>query len=277
VTVRGIGAMIRRPAVAGQFYPADRDRLRRELGEMIGERRSPSDPRGMALLAPHAGYIYSGGVAAAVFTAVRLSRRVVILGPNHTGAGESVAIMSEGSWRLPMGDAPIDRPLAGALLKRCSAARVDEEAHRWEHSLEVQVPWLQYLLGDFSFVPVCVGTHHLPTLLDLGRAVAGAVEEVGDETLLVLSSDMSHYLPARKAGELDTIAIERILAIDPEGLHRVVRDNDISMCGMAPAVAGLEAARRLGAKSARLVAYANSGDRSGDYGSVVGYAGIALT
>lgn len=268
--------MIRRPAVAGAFYPADPETLWKDLDGLTRGRRPPADPAARALLVPHAGYIYSGRIAAETYLAAGLRHRVVILGPNHTGDGEPIAVMPEGSWRTPLGDAPIDAPLATAILERCAGARDDPAAHRREHSLEVQVPFLQHLAAPFTFVPICVGTHRLAALLDLGRAIAEAVTAVGGEVLLVLSSDMSHYLPAPVAERLDRTALERILAIDPEGLHRVVLGGDISMCGVAPAVAGLEAARRLGAAAARLVAYGNSGDRSGDFDAVVGYAGVAV-
>jgi hypothetical protein len=228
-------------------------------------------------MVPHAGYLYSGRVAAATFAAIRLPRRFVLLGPNHTGLGQPIAIMDEGSWSLPAGEAEIDASLAAAVLQACGAARRDEAAHRREHALEVQLPFLQRLAERFRFVPICVGTLELEALLDLGRGVAEAIRGAGEEALIVISSDMSHYLPASTAERLDRRALERVLAIDPQGLHRVVLSEDISMCGIAPAVAGLEAARRLGAASARLVAYSNSGERSGDFESVVGYAGVAVT
>ncbi len=269
--------MIRRPAVAGHFYPADPESLRRELDRMTGGLRPPDSPRGVALMVPHAGYIYSGRVAAAAYTSVGLASRVVILGPNHTGAGEAIAVMNEGAWRLPLGDAPIDEELACAILARCRAARVDEAAHLREHSLEVQVPFLQHLRPGLRFVPICVGTQHLPLLLDLGRAVAEATRDLGAEILVVISTDMSHYVPQAVAEREDRKAIDRVLALEPEGLHRIVLQEGISMCGIAPAVAGLEAARHLGARSARLIAYATSGERSGDYQAVVGYAGVAVT
>ena len=268
--------MVRRPAVAGSFYPADPETLRKDLERMTGGRQPPAGPRAVALLVPHAGYIYSGEVAAATYTAARLPDRVVILGPNHTGLGQRIAVMDEGTWRLPFGEAVIDTGLASAILSGCQAARIDEEAHRREHSLEVQIPFLQHLLADLRFVPICVGTLHLPSLLDLGRAVAGAIRDAGGEVLILMSSDMSHYLPAVVAETQDRKAIERVLAIDPESLHRVVLDEGISMCGIAPTVAGLEAVRLLGGSAARLIAYANSGDKSGDYQSVVGYAGVAV-
>jgi AmmeMemoRadiSam system protein B len=272
--------MNRRPAVAGRFYPADPETLRSDLRDLTEGRTPPSGavaPQGIALLVPHAGYIYSGRVAAKTYTSVPLPGRIVILCPNHTGAGEAIAVNDEGAWETPLGAAPIDASLAGEILARCGAARVDAEAHRREHSLEVQIPFLQYLAGEFRFVPICVGTMRLPLLLDLGRAVAEAIDAAREDVLLVISSDMSHYLPAPVAEAQDRKAIDRVLAVDPEGLHRIVREEDISMCGVAPAVAGLEAARRRGARSGRLVAYGTSGDTSGDFDSVVGYAGVAIS
>jgi hypothetical protein len=184
--------------------------------------------------------------------------------------------MSEGSWRTPLGDADIDAPLAAAILDRCGEAREDDTAHRREHSIEVQVPILQRLVPGFRFVPICVGTDRLAVLLDLGRGLAAAIDAVGGDSLLVLSSDMSHYVPAAFAERQDRMALDRIEALDPPGLHRTVLQEEISMCGMAPVVAGLEAARLLGASSARVVAYGHSGQRTGDDGSVVAYAGVMI-
>jgi MEMO1 family protein len=268
--------MIRRPAVAGSFYPADPKTLERDLDGLTGGRRPPAGPAARALLVPHAGYIYSGRIAASTYLTARLASRVVIMGPNHTGSGEPIAVMPEGAWRTPLGDAPIDAPLAAAILACCPEARRDEVAHRREHSLEVQVPFLQRLVDGLSIVPICVGTHRLASLLALGRAVAEALRSVPGETLLLMSSDMSHYVPAAVAESQDRKALDRVLALDPEGLHRVVLGEDISMCGMAPAVAGLMAVRESGAATARLVAYGNSGERTGDFDSVVAYAGVAI-
>ncbi|HEU4402678.1 MAG TPA: AmmeMemoRadiSam system protein B [Candidatus Polarisedimenticolia bacterium] len=269
--------MIRRPAVAGRFYPAEQAALRNELRDMTHGKKPPAEPRGLALMVPHAGYVYSGRVAAATYTSVRLPSRVVVLCPNHTGQGEPIAVMDRGSWELPLGMAPIDNPLATAILARCASARVDEEAHRAEHSLVVQIPFLQFLVEDLRFVPICVGTMRLTLLLELGRAVGDAIRADGGEVLLVISSDMSHYVPVEEAERQDRKALDRVLALDPEGLHSVVLREEISMCGVAPAVAGLEAARQLGARQGRLVTYATSGDKNGDYQSVVGYAGVAVT
>jgi AmmeMemoRadiSam system protein B len=268
--------MIRRPAVAGTFYPADPKALEAEIAGFVAGRRPPRAPAAIAVMVPHAGYIYSGGIAVETYLATCLPGRVVILGPNHTGLGEPIAVMAEGDWRTPLGDVPIDGPLAAAILERCGGASIDAVAHQREHSLEVQVPLLQRLAPSFSFVPICVGTHRLGRLLDLGRAIAQAVAEIPAPTLLVLSSDMSHYLPATEAERQDRRALAPLLALDPAGLHREVTAADISMCGMAPVVAGLEAAVALGASEARLVAYGHSGERTGDHDSVVAYAGVAV-
>jgi AmmeMemoRadiSam system protein B len=269
--------MIRRAAVAGQFYPGDRDSLTRDLVALTEGKSSPKEPRALALMVPHAGYMYSGRVAGQTYTAASLARRTVILCPNHTGLGEAIAVNDEGFWETPLGRLAIDAPLARAVLAGCPAARVDAAAHAREHSLEVQLPFLQYLLGEVTLVPICVGTLNLRVLLDLGQAVASAIRQDGGDVLLILSSDMSHYVPAAFAKVQDDKAIERVVALDPEGLHRVVLKEDISMCGVAPAVAGLEAARRLGATAARLVAYGHSGETTGDLRSVVGYVGVAVT
>jgi MEMO1 family protein len=269
--------MIRRPAVAGQFYPADPQSLRNALVDLTRGKLPPAEPRAVALMVPHAGYMYSGRVAGATYTAVRLARRVVILCPNHTGEGEALAINDDGEWDTPLGRVPVDSSLARSVLEGCREVRVDWAAHRREHSLEVQLPFLQHLVENVTIVPLCVGTHRLETLLELGGAVASAVDDAGGDVLLIVSSDMSHYVPATVAQRQDHKAIERVLALDPEGLHRVVLEEDISMCGLAPAVAGLAAARRIGAREGRLVAYSHSGETTGDFRSVVGYAGVAVT
>jgi len=269
--------MIRKAAVAGQFYPANPETLKTDLAALTQGDSPAEKRRGVAIMVPHAGYIYSGRVAGKTYASVRLPGRAVILCPNHTGLGEAIAVDEEGHWETPIGRVPVDASLARAVLAACPDARADRLAHDREHSLEVQLPFLQYLAGEVTLVPICVGTLSLRTLLGLGRAVATAVEQDGGDILLIISSDMSHYVPAEIARTQDHKAIDRIVALDPEGLHRVVRQENISMCGVAPAVAGLEAARRLGAVEARLVAYGHSGETTGDLRSVVGYAGVAVT
>jgi len=266
--------MIRRPAVAGSFYPAGEAALRSELEALTAGGRVPDGPPPRALLVPHAGYVYSGRIAARTYLSGPLPERFIVLGPNHTGEGEPIAVQSEGAWRTPLGDAPIDEPLAAAVLAEAGRARIDAAAHRREHSIEVQVPFLQHLAPASRFVPICVGTHRLDALLELGRGLAGVIGACADPVTLVLSSDMTHYEPADEVERRDRPALERILALDPEGLWHAVRDGGITMCGVAPAVAGLEAARRLGAGTATLVAYGHSGQTNGDLTSVVAYAGV---
>ena len=261
--------------MAGMFYPAGEESLRGELMDLTrGGRPETATP--LALIVPHAGYIYSGRIAARTYLSGTLADRIVVLGPNHTGEGEAIAVQAEGAWRTPLGDAPIDAPLAQAVLAHVPRARIDAAAHRREHSIEVQVPFLQHLRAGFRFVPICVGTHDPAALLDLGRGLAEVIRGTHERVLLVLSSDMTHYEPADVAERRDRLALDRILALDPEGLLDVVRRESITMCGVAPAVAGLEAARGLGADRAVLVAYGHSGERTGDDTEVVAYAGVAI-
>jgi len=272
---------LRMPAVAGQFYPGDPESLRRDVQARLGQAPPGGGPGGsndaVALLVPHAGYIYSGRVAGAVYAAAALPAALAILCPNHTGAGHDVAVMNRGAWLTPLGEAPIHEKLADLILEACPMAAVDERAHRGEHALEVQLPFLQVVRPGFRFVPICVGTGELEVLLELGHGLARALDRCGESASAIISSDMSHYIGAAEAHRKDMLAIDRILAIDPEGLHGTVSRERISMCGIYPAVAGLAAARDRGARGARLVAYANSGEVSGDLGQVVGYAGVIVS
>jgi AmmeMemoRadiSam system protein B len=267
--------MIRSPAVAGSFYPADADQLSAGLRKYAVVPETPSEA--IAVLAPHAGYIYSGKVAGAVYGAVRLPRRHIILCPNHFGRGAPFALYTHGEWETPLGRIPVDEELAGRLTESFPPLRHDPAAHAREHSLEVQLPFLQHLLDEFRFVPICIASHKLEDLLALGQALAAAVKAAGEPVLLVISSDMSHYLPAEAARSQDRLALEPLQRLDVEELHRTVHGRGITMCGIAPAVAGIAAARTLGARSGRLVAYANSGDTSGDYEQVVAYAGVVFS
>lgn len=266
--------MIREAAFAGQFYPADAEELRRELARLLrpAERR-----RALAVVVPHAAYMYSGQVAGAVYSSVELPRRFVVLCPNHTGYGAAVAIMSEGGWRTPLGVARIDAELARAIKGRSALFQEDSLAHKYEHSLEVHLPFLQHAVADPAFVPICIGTGSLASLKEIGRALAEAIAETGETVLLIGSTDMTHYEPAELARGKDRLAIDRIVALDPDGLHAVVKREKITMCGYAPTVAVLEAAALLGAQKGELLAYANSGDVTGDYQSVVGYAGLVVS
>lgn len=269
-----MSAHVRIPAVAGRFYPGDPERLRRDIHQYVSV--SGNKIHAIGCVAPHAGYMYSGHVAGAVYARLELPKRFIILCPNHTGVGEPLAIMSEGSWKTPLGNVQIDSELAKALMARFPLISEDELAHRAEHALEVQLPFLQELAGTFQFVPIAVGTARFDALSALGITMADVIQQDAGRVLIVASSDMNHYEPDDRTRVKDHKAIEKILALDPKGLYETVRDEDISMCGFGPAVAMLTAANRLGAKTAQLIKYATSGDVSGDRDAVVGYAGIAV-
>jgi len=262
------------PAVSGQFYPGTASGLSRALLALTREVKTPEPAIGV--VAPHAGYVYSGAVAGEVFSSVRVPGSAVLFCPNHTGRGESAAIMSHGAWRMPWGDVPVDGKLAARLKDACPLLREDASAHSGEHAIEVQLPFLHRFRPDVRIVPVALGRLSLEECRDLGEGVADAIAGDPELPLLVASSDMSHYVPDAVARKKDRLAIDRMLALDPEGLFETVRTERISMCGVMPSTVVLFAARRLGATSARLIRYATSGDVSRDFEQVVGYAGLAF-
>ena len=270
--------ILRYPAVAGRFYPGDPDDLRTEVREYLSPAGTTNQAplRALGCIAPHAGYMYSGHVAGAVFARVEVPKRCIVLCPNHTGVGRALAIMSEGAWQTPLGDVPIDGGLAGALKERFPAVQEDSSAHRAEHAAEVELPFLLSLQPELCFVPIAVATRQYETLEQLGTALADVIRAQNDPILIVASSDMNHYESDAVTRVKDHRAIERILTLDPRGLFDVISQQNISMCGFGPAVAMLTAARQLGAKSTELVKYATSGDVSGDRNMVVGYAGVVV-
>ncbi|HZP23986.1 MAG TPA: AmmeMemoRadiSam system protein B [Terriglobales bacterium] len=270
---------IRQPAVAGRFYPANPQRLRAEVQSYTAPSTAPDagpSIRAIGCVVPHAGYMYSGHVAGAVYRRLELPQRVVILCPNHTGMGEPLAIMSQGAWHTPLGDAPIDEELAAELKRRMPLLSEDDAAHRSEHALEVQLPFLQLLAPGFQFVPIAVGTGNFEVLSALGIALGNLLAQRREPVLVIASSDMNHYESDSVTRVKDRRAIDQVLALDPRGLYDIVHDANISMCGYGPTVAMLTAARKLGAGQAELIRYATSGDVSGDKDMVVGYAGIAV-
>jgi MEMO1 family protein len=266
--------MLRLPAVAGQFYPADPRELTRLIRKFSTEDPTTPKTRARACLVPHAGYIYSGGVAGAVFARVALPKRVLVVGVRHAAMGKDLAILSEGAWRTPLGDAPLDTSLAQRVRAACPGLREDGVAHSREHSLEVEIPFLQILDPGFSFVPVAVGTLRFEELHELGLGLARVFKESKEEILVVTSSDMNHYESDETTRIKDAKAIDRMKAVDARGLFEVCRKEKISMCGLGPAVAMLTAVKELGVESGEVVRYATSGDVNGDRESVVGYAGM---
>lgn len=266
--------MIRRPAVAGQFYPGDPEKLRAFLEESV--RPGPEPAAAVGVVSPHAGYVYSGRVAGAVFGRVRVPDAVILLGPNHTGLGTEASIVSHGAWATPLGPVSIHGELAEALRAESALFEEDALAHAHEHSLEVQVPFLQYRNPGVRIVPIAFMLRDLAAVEEAGEAVASVVARWRDPVLLVASSDMTHYEPQDRAREKDARAIERVLALDPEGLLDTTKRFGITMCGVIPTAVLLVAARRLGATGGELVTYATSGEVSGDLRSVVGYAGMVI-
>ena len=278
---------VRTPAVAGRFYPSRADELLREIREYTSAGKTagktPIETTHIAAIgcvAPHAGYMYSGGVAGAVYARLEIPARCVILCPNHTGRGHSLAVMASTAWQTPLGEVAPDAEMGVRLLHRFPALQEDSAAHRAEHAIEVQLPFLQTRQAELNIVPIAIGTSNFDVLRGLGEALADAiadVEEKGQEKVLIIaSSDMNHYESDAVTRVKDHKAIDRVLDMDARGLWEVVMNEDISMCGFGPTIVMLTAARLLGATSATLVKYATSGDVSGDYESVVGYAGIIV-
>jgi MEMO1 family protein len=265
---------IREAVVAGQFYPRDPDRLRKTIESYTLKSESPIEAKGIVI--PHAGYIYSGQIAYEVFASIQLPRRILILGPNHTGRGAALALAPSGSWEMPLGSVSIDAEMNETLLRECSALEEDSAAHRNEHSIEVQLPLIQMLQPNFHFSAICVQTIEYPILENLGHAIARTIHALKEPVLLVASSDMTHYETAEEASRQDRFAINCMLNIDPVGLYKTVLEKRISMCGFAPAVAILIACQDTGATSGQLIRYTNSGEASGDDSRVVSYAGIVV-
>lgn len=270
--------MLRLPAVAGRFYPSDPD----ELSSVVREctRTAPGAPAAVAVkacLVPHAGYMYSGVVAGSVFSRIVLPRRILILGVRHFPRGQQMAILSSGAWRTPLGDAPIDAALAEALRAACPLLREDSVAHSAEHSLEVQLPFLQVLAPGFAFVPVALGTVRFKELIAAGEVIGQVIAASHEEILLLATSDLNHYEDDATTRVKDHKAIERLLAQDSRSLYDTCRNDQISMCGLGPAVAMLTALHVLGAKNSELVRYATSADATGDTSAVVGYAGMIFS
>lgn len=266
--------MVRPPAVAGRFYSNQPDELSRQVRSFW--REVESRHQAIACVVPHAGYRFSGHVAGAVYSRLALPSRFLLIGPRHFPHGAAQAILSEGAWKTPFGLAEIDSALATELKQSCPVLTEDPVAHQAEHSLEVQLPFLQELAGEFRFVPIVLGVRDYDALESLGEAIAAVLLKTTGRVLIIASSDMNHYESDEITRRKDRSALDRLIALDPRGLFEVVRGEGITMCGVGPVVATLVAARLLGATRANLVRYATSGDISGDYDEVVGYAGVIV-
>ncbi len=279
--------MLRRPAVAGSFYPSDPKRLLEEISNSFARAGFPGIPkpadkpadRVVGLLSPHAGYPYSGWVAASGYK--RLADdgsfdSVVILGPNHWGIGHPVAVYSSGSWLTPLGVIDVDEELAKAIAAESNLVAEDGLAHSREHSIEVQLPFLQAIYGEFSLVPISMFDQSLDTAVSLGEVIADCVRELGRSTVVIASSDMSHYVTDDAARENDLYVLRAAEELDPEEMYRRIEERGVSMCGPGPAAVMMTAARELGGSRGRLLSYHTSGEVTGDYISVVGYASLVV-
>lgn len=266
--------MKRKPAVAGQFYHGTSARLNEQVAQYI--HADVQKETVVGVMSPHAGLIYSGPVAGEVFSSIKMPQTFIMLGPNHTGLGSAISLMDSGEWEIPTGLFRIDSKLASKIALNSGVVSRDAQAHLFEHSLEVQLPFIAYFSTEVKIVPIALLSASFEDCIDLARAIAEAVRGIDYPVVILASSDMSHYLPENQARRMDAMAIEKILALDPAGLYETVRKERISMCGYLPATVMLEASKLLGADSARLIKYATSGEVSGDFESVVGYAGIVV-
>ncbi len=274
LTHRNGEAMKRTPAVAGKFYPSGQDELLDEIRKHIPENVVKHSVIG--IVSPHAGFMYSGDAAGAVYSKIKIPETVILIGPNHTGDGKSVSVMTEGVWSMPMGDLPIDTTLARSIADASPLVHADSQAHRYEHSLETQLPFLQYFRKEFKIVPICMMRTRFRDCREVSRAILTGIKKSRRSVLLVASSDMTHYESHDRATEKDKKAIDQILKRDAEGLYKTVEKNHISMCGVNPVTVMLLCANEMGARRSRLVKYTTSGEINGDLNRVVAYAGMIV-
>lgn len=265
---------MRQPAVANQFYPGNPKILKEQLKQFIPDNQDKK--QAISIIVPHAGYMYSGAVAGEVYSKVIIPEDVIILGVNHTGMGLNPSIYQNGDWAMPMGNVQVNNELANTILKETNLIYPDVQAHLYEHSLEVQVPFLQYLQKNLKIAPINMSHLSYQVCLEIGSAIAGAIKAYNKPVLIVSSTDMNHFLSQGQTKKLDAIAIENMINLDPEGLYKTVIKNKISMCGVINTTVALIASINLGATHCELVRYNTSGDISGDYFRVVGYAGLIV-
>lgn len=267
--------MKRQPVVSGQFYP-NRESELKELIESF-KIKEPSKMSASAIILPHAGYVYSGKVAVTTVNKVLPKKTLVILGPKHTYYGADFSLWQNGEWDIPFGPINIDEDIAKSILDKGSRITEDKMAHKFEHSIEVELPILYYFFKEFSFVPIACQVADVNTYKEVASQIYEAVKNIKEDILLVASSDMTHYEPDLQARKKDRDAIESIINLDEEDLVKKVQTKNISMCGIAPVAILISCVKKLGAKKAQVALYQTSGDASGDYSSVVGYAGIIIS
>ncbi|MFH1914274.1 MAG: AmmeMemoRadiSam system protein B [Pseudomonadota bacterium] len=267
--------MDRQPVVAGRFYDADPVRLARDVDGYLAT-EAPGAGHTLLAMVPHAGYVYSGSVCGQTLASAALAPTILLLGPNHTGLGRPFALWPDGAWHVPGASLPVDAALASALLAADPRIEPDTAAHLREHSIEVILPFLHRLDPSVSMVPLAIASRVFEEVEGVGRAIGKAIKAFGRPVSIVVSSDMSHYISHDQAKRLDALALKAAVALDPRGLFDTVRAQSISMCGVLPMTVGLYAALEMGATRGQLVAYATSGEVSGDFEQVVGYAGVLV-
>ena len=265
---------MRKPYQAGVFYPENADELKEEVKNYLILSTEKEDIVGV--VCPHSGYIYSGRTAGEVYSYIKSQPTFILIGPNHTRQGEISAISTEGEWSTPIGQVTINTSLAQKILCLSNFLKKDEKAHLYEHSLEVQLPFIQYINSSVKIVPICMQDNTINICQDIGNAIANAIEAEKQKVVIIASSDMTHYASEKMARRKDNLAIEKILNFDPEGLLKIVNEKDISMCGSGPVATMIYATKKLGANQGKLVSYRTSGETNGDYHAVVGYAGIII-
>ncbi len=268
--------MIRQPVVSGQFYPSKPEQIKKLL-DSFSLKKEPNRQKVIACILPHAGYVYSGRVAAEVLSKIEVARTCIILGPNHTGYGTPASILKDGEWITPFSSLKVDTRLAELLIKNSKYLQEDATAHAYEHSIEVELPLIQAIAQpEFSFVPIVLAQGDDLMYKDISGAIALAIRTLKKDVTIIASSDMTHYEQQECASKKDKAAIEAILKLDTSELLKKIDTLGISMCGYVPSVIAILAAKLLGATEAKLLAYQTSGDVTGDYSSVVGYAGITI-
>lgn len=264
--------LVREPLVAGTFYPAGEKELREYCATHL--KSNNFNKLAKAVMLPHAGYFYSGDTACRVVDRVEISDSIFLIGPNHSGQGPDFSIFPKGEWQTPLGNVSIDSDLAGEMCRSSEDIKEDQTAHLFEHSLEVQLPFLQFKNSRLRIVPMVVGTHDLLAARQVALAAGRVLASWGNETLVVVSSDMSHYENDDATRKKDQYALRAIENLDEEALVTAVRKHRITMCGFVPAYMLLVMKESLGITKATLVDYRTSADASGDRDRVVGYAGF---
>ncbi|MBD3296668.1 MAG: AmmeMemoRadiSam system protein B [Candidatus Omnitrophica bacterium] len=265
--------MVRQPVAAGRFYPGTERQLSDELEKFIDDSREKI--RATGILVPHAGYVYSGAVAGLVYGAIEPADLYIILSPNHTGQGPRYSV-SAGSWRTPLGDMETDIDVASRIVSRTELLREDSAAHAYEHSVEVQLPFIQKTSPGAKMVAITVMPGDPGELTRIAESVAACARDFSGDVVIVASSDMTHYESRESASKKDNAALERIRDMDPKGLLATARDMNISMCGVVPTAIMLMASELLGASGTNLLRYTDSGEATGDTDQVVGYAGLIV-